>query len=145
MKINNVINVKAISMGPIVAKVIDFPKSKDLQHFLESLNVCENRIRHEVSENKKIYFTKVCKILHEYFSELGFAPSTLQVKAWTEMDFFIDFIWDLDAIDKNYKDFYCTGPFVINFEYDNPVRIPEGWRIKNLTIWFQDFTSEEIL
>lgn len=144
MKINNLINVKTISIGPIISKELIFEKFEDIKHFVGSLEECENRIRFEAVSNKKIYLTKVCKRLHDCFIELGFMPRALP-KPSTDMDYFIEFIWDLDNANKNYKDFYCDGSStVIDFEYNNPVRTPEGWKTK-LTIWFNNFTSEEVL
>lgn len=145
MKINNFINVKTISMGPIVIeKGLIFERFEDVEHFLECLKKCEEVINTESEKTNRIYFTRVCKILHDCFIELGFMPRTLP-KPSTDMDYFIEFIWDLDNINRNYKVFYCVGSSVINFEYDNPFYTPEGWLIKNLTIWFDDFTNEEVL
>lgn len=144
MKINNLINVKTISIGPIISKELIFEKFEDVKHFLECLKECENYIRFEVNGCNRIYFTRVCKMLLDCFSQLGFMPRALP-KPSTDMDYFIEFIWDLDNVNKNYKDFYCDGSSVIDFEYNNPVRTPKGWSITNLTIWFEDFTSDEVL
>lgn len=144
MKTNNFINVKTISIGPIISKEIVFEKLEDVKHFLECLKECENRIRFEAVGCNRIYFTRVCEILHECFSKLGFMPRALS-KPSTDMDYFIEFIWDSDNINKNYKDFYSDDSSVIDFEYNNPVHTPKGWSIKNLTIWFDNFTSEEVL
>lgn len=147
MKIDNLnfVNVKTISVGPIISKELIFDKFEDVRHFLECLKYFENRAQVESLGTRGICFTDTCELLKACFSALGFMPRALP-KPSTDFEQFIEFIWDLDSINKKYKEFYNhdnTG--VINFEYDQPVRTPEGWSIKNFTIWVADFKNEEVL